>query len=169
MSSDFNNISSALDATDLQLLANLQADASISNIALADKLRISAATCLRRTKRLLQEGWIEKQVAILSSDKLGQLMGHSVTALIEVSLDQQGEELLQAFETRAIQETAVQQCWRVSPGPDFVLVVQAADMPHYLAITQRLLTQDANVRNVKAFFATKRAKFTSTWPVLHSS
>ena len=45
MSSDFNNISSALDATDLQLLANLQADASISNIALADKLRISAATC----------------------------------------------------------------------------------------------------------------------------
>ncbi len=78
MRSDFNNISSALDATDLQLLANLQADASISNIALADKLRISAATCLRRTKRLLQEGWIEKQVAILSSDKLGQLMGHSV-------------------------------------------------------------------------------------------
>jgi hypothetical protein len=50
-----------------------------------------------------------------------------------------------------------------------VLVVQAADMPDYLAITQRLLTQDANVRNVKAFFATKRAKFTSTWPVLRSS
>jgi hypothetical protein len=47
-----------------------------------------------------------------------------------------------------------------------VLVMQAADMPHYLAITQRLLTQDANVRNVKAFFATKRAKFTSTWPVM---
>ena len=87
MSSDFNNITSTLDATDLQLLATLQADASISNIALADKLRLSAATCLRRTKRLLQEGWIEKHVAILSSDKLGQLMGHSVTALIEVSLD----------------------------------------------------------------------------------
>ena len=80
MRSDFNNISSALDATDLQLLANLQADASISNIALADKLRISAATCLRRTKRLLQEGWIEKQVAILSSDKLGQLPFSNVGA-----------------------------------------------------------------------------------------
>ena len=65
-----------------------------------------------------------------------------------------------------LQDDAVQQCWRVSPGPDFVLVVQAADMPDYLTITQRLLTQDANVRNVKAFFATKRAKFTSTWPVL---
>ena len=159
MNSEFNNTSSTLDATDLKLLSALQADASISNIALANKLQISAPTCLRRTKRLVQEGWIEKQVAILSSDKLGQLMGHKVTALIEVSLDKQGEELLQAFENRAVQEAAVQQCWRVSPGPDFMLVVQVSDMPAYLAFTQRLLTQDANVRNVKAFFSVKRAKF----------
>ena len=160
-----NKQSGSLDAVDLQLLAILQADASISNIALADKLRISAPTCLRRTKRLQQEGWIEKQVAILSSDKLGLAMGHSVTALIEVSLDKQGEELLQAFETRAVQESAVQQCWRVSPGPDFMLVVQVPDMPSYLAFTQRLLTQDANVRNVKAFFSVKRAKFGTQIPL----
>jgi DNA-binding Lrp family transcriptional regulator len=162
---EINKLSSSLDAIDLQLLAILQADASISNIALADKLRISAPTCLRRTKRLQQEGWIEKQVAILSSDKMGLAMGHSVTALIEVSLDKQGEELLQVFETRAIQETAVQQCWRVSPGPDFMLVVQVPDMPSYLAFTQRLLTQDANVRNVKAFFSMKRAKFGTQIPL----
>ena len=162
---EINKQSGSLDAVDLQLLAILQADASISNIALADKMRISAPTCLRRTKRLQQEGWIEKQVAILSSDKLGLAMGHSVTALIEVSLDKQGEELLQAFETRAVQETAVQQCWRVSPGPDFMLVVQVPDMPSYLAFTQRLLTQDANVRNVKAFFSVKRAKFGTQIPL----
>ena len=148
-----------LDATDLKLLALLQADASLNNVALAEKLHISAPTCLRRTKRLQQEGWIEKQVAILSVDKLGRLMGHGLTALIEVSLDKQGEEWLQAFETRAVKEQAVQQCWRVSPGPDFMLVVQTTDMPAYLALTQRLLTQDANVRNVKAFFSVKRAKF----------
>jgi hypothetical protein len=46
-----------------------------------------------------------------------------------------------------------------------MLVMQARDMPHYLAISQVLFTQDANVRNVKAFFATKRAKFTTTWPL----
>ena len=95
-----NTSSGSLDGIDLHLLAILQANASISNIALADKLHISAPTCLRRTKRLQQEGWIEKQVAILSSDKMGRFMGHSVTAVIEVSLDKQGEELLQAFETR---------------------------------------------------------------------
>jgi DNA-binding Lrp family transcriptional regulator len=156
---------SALDAIDLQLLSALQTDASISNIALAEKLNISPPTCLRRTKRLQQEAWIEKQVAILSADKLGQHLGHSVTAIIEVSLDKQGEEWLTAFEKRAVQEVAVQQCWRVSPGPDFVLVTQLADMPAYLAFTQRLLTQDANVRNVKAFFSVKRAKFGTEIPL----
>lgn len=154
-----------LDAIDMKLLSALQADASISNIALAEKLKISPPTCLRRTKRLQEDGWIEKQVAILSANKFGQHLGHSVTAIIEVSLDKQGEEWLAAFEKRAVQESAVQQCWRVSPGPDFMLVVQMPDMPAYLAFTQRLLTQDANVRNVKAFFSLKRAKFGTEIPL----
>jgi DNA-binding Lrp family transcriptional regulator len=76
-----------------------------------------------------------------------------------VTLDRQGAEHLDDFEARAIADAAVQQCYRVSPGPDFVLVVRAADMPGYHALTQRLFTQNANVRNVKAFFSVKRAKF----------
>ena len=62
-------------------------------------------------------------------------------------------------------EAAVQQCYRVSPGPDFVLIVYARDMPDYLALAQRLFTQDANVRNVKAFFSIKRSKFGAYIPV----
>jgi DNA-binding Lrp family transcriptional regulator len=58
-----------------------------------------------------------------------------------------------------VADTAVQQCWRVSPGPDFVLVLWVADMAAYNAAVQRLFTQHANVRNVKTFFALKRAKF----------
>lgn len=146
---------SELDGIDLQLLDALQHDASLNNVALAERVHVSPPTCLRRVKRLVEGGWIERQVAILSRERLG----HRLQALVEVTLDRQGSEHLDAFEARAVAEDAVQQCWRVSPGPDFVLVVQAADMPGYLALTQRLFTQDANVRNVKAFFATKRAKF----------
>jgi DNA-binding Lrp family transcriptional regulator len=146
---------SELDQTDLLLLAALQEDASLSNVALAERVHVSPPTCLRRVKRLMEGGWIERQVAILSRDKLGA----GLQALVEVTLDRQGAEHLDAFEARAVADDAVQQCWRVSPGPDFVLVIQAHDMPAYLAVTQRLFTQDANVRNVKAFFATKRAKF----------
>ena len=154
-----------LDAIDLQLLNALQHNASISNVALAERVNVSPPTCLRRVKRLTDGGWIERQVAVLSTDKLAASLGHGLSALVEVSLDHQSSEHLDAFEVRAVTHDAVQQCWRVSPGPDFMLVVQARDMPHYLVISQVLFTQDANVRNVKAFFATKRAKFMTTWPL----
>jgi Lrp/AsnC family transcriptional regulator, leucine-responsive regulatory protein len=98
-------------------------------------------------------------VALLNPDKLAALMGHGLTALMEISLERQGAEQLDAFERRITPDAAVQQCYRVSPGPDFVLVVQVRDMPAYLALAQRLFTSDANVRNVKAFFSTRRAKF----------
>ena len=53
----------------------------------------------------------------------------------------------------------MQQCYRVAPGPDVVLVVWVRDMSHYNALVQRLFTEDANVRNVKSYFATRRSKF----------
>jgi DNA-binding Lrp family transcriptional regulator len=155
-----------LDAIDLQLLDSLQHDVSLSNVALAEKVNVSPPTCLRRVKRLIEGGWIERQIAVLNPDRLGAKLGHGLTALVEVSLDKQNSEHLDAFEARAVESDAVQQCWRVSPGPDFMLVIQAIDMPHYLSISQALFTHDANVRNIKAFFATRRAKFTTTWPVL---
>ncbi len=155
-----------LDAIDLHLLDSLQRDASLSNVALAEKVNVSPPTCLRRVKRLVEGGWVDRQVALLNPDRLKATLGHGLTALVEVSLDKQGSEHMDAFEARAVALDAVQQCWRVSPGPDFMLVVQARDMPHYLSLSQALFTQDANVRNVKAFFATKRAKFTTTWPLL---
>lgn len=143
-----------LDATDLRLLDALQIDASLSNQDLAERALTSPATALRRVRRLTESGVLERRIALLDPHAFGGL-----TALVEITLDRQGAEHLQAFETRAVTEAAVQQCWRVSPGPDFMLVVHCADMPAYLALVQRLFTQDANVRNVKSFFSVKRAKF----------
>jgi DNA-binding Lrp family transcriptional regulator len=148
-----------IDATDLKLLDSLQSDSSLSNQALAARVHVSPPTCLRRVKRLRDAGLIEREIALLSPDKLAALLGHGLTALVEITLDRQGAEFLQTFETRVVADDAVQQCYRVSPGPDFMLVVQVADMPQYLALAQRLFTGDANVRNVKAFFSVKRAKF----------
>ena len=154
-----------LDATDLLLLNLLQTDASLSNQALAEQVHVSPPTCLRRVKRLQDAGLIERQVAILQPDRLAALQGHGLACIVEVSLDRQGAEQLQAFETRAVADAEVQQCWRVSPGPDFVLVVHTQDMPGYHALAQRLFTVDANVRNVKAFFSVKRSKFGAALPL----
>ena len=148
-----------LDSTDIKLLELLQEDASISNLELAQRAHVSPPTCLRRVKRLRDSGVIEREVALLSPDHLAQAQGHGLQAVVEVSLDRQGQTEQEAFEQKVIADDAVQQCYRVSPGPDFVLVVHVADMPGYLALAQRLFTTDANVRNVKAFFSVKRAKF----------
>jgi DNA-binding Lrp family transcriptional regulator len=148
-----------IDAIDMALLDQLQADASLNNLELAQRVHVSPPTCLRRVKRLRDAGLIARQIAILDADKMAALTGHGLQAIVEITLDRQGDEQQQAFESRVIVDPAVQQCYRVSPGPDFVLVVHASDMPGYLALAQRIFTSDANVRNVKAFFSVRRAKF----------
>ena len=155
----------ALDTTDLQLLEQLQNDASLSNLALADRMHISPPTCLRRVKRLRDAGLIEREIAVLSVDKLSVVAGFGLCAIVEITLDRQDSNALQAFEKRVIKDEAVQQCYRVSPGPDFCLVVHVANMPDYLALAQRLFTSDANVRNVKTFFSIKRSKFGARVPL----
>jgi len=145
----------ALDGIDLKILDALQTDASLTNHDLAAQVHVSPATCLRRVKRLVDAGVIERRVAILSPERLG----HGLTAIVEVTLDRQSAEALAAFEARAVAEEAVRQCHRVSPGPDFILTIQLADMAAYHALVQRLFTADANVRNVKSFFSVHRAKF----------
>jgi len=154
-----------LDAIDLQLLARLQTDASMSNQALAELVHVSPPTCLRRVKRLREAGLIEREIAVLSVDTLAATFGHGLCAVVEITLDRQDQSALEAFEQKVAREDAVQQCYRVSPGPDFCLVVHARDMPDYLALTQRLFTSDANVRNVKTFFSIKRSKFGARLPL----
>jgi DNA-binding Lrp family transcriptional regulator len=154
-----------LDDVDLALLDQLQTDASISNQDLAHRVHVSPPTCLRRVKRLHEAGLIERQVALLSADKLAPVLGHGLQAVVEVTLDRQGQEEQQAFERRVVRDPSVLQCYRVSPGPDFILIVHAIDMPDYLALAQRLFTSDANVRNVKAFFSLHRAKFEPAIPL----
>ncbi|MFD0669160.1 Lrp/AsnC family transcriptional regulator [Ramlibacter sp. MAHUQ-53] len=154
-----------LDTIDRHLLDLLQQDASLSNLELARRVHVSPPTCLRRVKRLHEAGLIERQVAVLHADRLGEVLGHGLEAIVEVTLERQGAEHLAAFEARVVADDAVQQCYRVSPGPDFILHVRAADMPGYLALQQRLFTADANVRNVKAFFSVRRAKFAPRIPL----
>ena len=155
----------SIDTVDLRILDALQHDASISNQALARQVKTSAPTCLRRVKRLRDAGLIERQIAVLHVERLAPLLGHGLTAIVEITLERQDALALESFERRVAADAAVQQCYRVSPGPDFVLVVHTRQMPDYLALAQRLFTADANVRNVKAYFSVKRSKFGAELPL----
>lgn len=148
-------MSANFDEIDRRILNALQSDASLNNNELAQLVHVSAPTCLRRVKHLIESGVIERQVAIVSPGKVGARL----TAIVEITLDVQAAERMSEFEALVAKEAAVLQCYRVSPGPDFVLMVQVADMPAYHALAHRLFATQANVRNVKAYFSTFRSKF----------
>ena len=151
----YTEIYSIMDELDRRILNALQRDASRTNAELAELVHVSAPTCLRRVRQLTESGVIERQVAIVSPEKVGARL----TAIVEITLDVQAAERMGEFEQHVGADDAVLQCYRVAPGPDFVLVVQVADMPAYHALAHRLFTAHANVRNVKAYFATSRSKF----------
>jgi Lrp/AsnC family transcriptional regulator, leucine-responsive regulatory protein len=144
-----------LDEVDRRILNQLQIDASHTNAELAELVHVSPPTCLRRVKHLTENGVIARQVAIVTPEKVGVRL----TAIVEITLDVQAAERMQEFERHVANEQAVLQCYRVSPGPDFVLILQVADMPAYHALAHRLFAAHVNVRNVKAYFSTFRSKF----------
>lgn len=144
-----------LDELDRRILNALQDDAAQTNQQLAERVHASPPTCLRRVKRLVDAGVIVRQVALLAADKIGP----ALTAIVEITLDQQGDERQVEFEAVVAAEAAVLQCYRVSPGPDFVLMVQVADMPAYHALAHRLFATHKNVRNVRSYFSIHRSKF----------
>lgn len=144
-----------LDDLDRRILEQMQLDSSLTNQDLALRVHASAPTCLRRVRRLIDEGVIEKQVAILDPERLG----HSLTAISEITLDIQTVEYMDQFEAIVAKETAILQCYRVSPGPDFLIIAHVPDMPAYHAMAHRVFTSHANVRNVRTFFSIYRSKF----------
>ena len=144
-----------LDDIDRRILNALQLDASQTNGELALAVHVSAPTCLRRVKQLTASGVIERQVAIVAPEKVGARL----SAIVEITLDVQAAERMSEFEQHVAAEAAVLQCYRVTPGPDFVLIVQVVDMPAYHALAHRLFATQTNVRNVKAYFSTFRSKF----------
>ncbi|MBC7453608.1 MAG: Lrp/AsnC family transcriptional regulator [Massilia sp.] len=145
----------SLDDVDRRILNALQLDASQTNAELAELVHVSAPTCLRRVKHLTESGVIARRVAIVAPDKIGARL----SAIVEISLDIQAAERMAQFEALVAAEAAVLQCYRVAPGPDFVLIIQLADMPAYHALAHRLFAAHANVRNVKTYFSTFRSKF----------
>jgi Lrp/AsnC family leucine-responsive transcriptional regulator len=151
----------SLDDADRRLLDLLQQDCALSNQELAQRAHLTPPTCLRRVRRLVEAGVIERRIAVLDPQRVGA----GLTVIVEITLAEQTAERLAAFEALVADVPEVQQCWQVSPGPDFVLVLLVPDMPAYHALVHRLFTAANHVRNVRAFFSVHRSKFAPRVPL----
>ena len=142
-----------LDAIDLAILAELQADGRMTNVELARRVGISAPPCLRRVRALEEAGVISGYRALIDT----RAVGLSVVFFVFVQLDQQTEAELSAFGTRVSGWKPVRECWTLSGETDFILKCVAPDLDAFQKFVADL-TATHNVRNVRSSLALKPVK-----------
>ena len=151
----------ALDAIDLRILAALQDDNQVTNLALAERVGLSPPACLKRVRRLREEKVVIKDVALVDPDKVGQ----TIVAFVGVELDRQREDVLAAFERKMVAEPEVQQCYFVSGEIDYLLIVTCRDMEAYNAFARRVLANEHNIKRFRTSFNLSRVKYETKLPI----
>ena len=134
-----------LDNIDLQILNVLQRNGEISNVQLAQKVKISPPSCLRRVKSL------EKRNIILGYNALvnPKILGYNVTVFAYVGLESQAENDLQTFENYISNFPEVRECHMLVGEVDFLLKIVAKDWDDFQSFLTKNLTQAPKVSNVK--------------------
>ena len=142
-----------LDAIDLAILCELQADGRMTNVELARRVGISAPPCLRRVRALEEAGVIAGYRALIDT----RAVGLSVVFFVFVQLDQQTETEISAFAARMADCRPVRECWTLSGDIDFILKCVTPDLKSFQDFVGEL-TALPNVRNVRTALALGRVK-----------
>jgi DNA-binding Lrp family transcriptional regulator len=150
----------SLDNVDRQILAELQADGRMTNVELARRVGLSAPPCLRRVRRLEEEGVIRGYHAELDPVALG----YEVTFFALVGLDSQKDAVLRSFEQLVCDWPEVRECHMIRGGGDFLLRLVARDTSHENALTSRL-TAVAEVARVQTLQTIRTSKDEGGVPV----
>lgn len=138
-----------LDATDRRLLTVLQRDGRITNAELAERVNLSASACHRRTQRLEEAGYIAAFVALLDPKKLGR----NTTVFVEITLEGQAEELLDAFERAVARIPDILECHLMAGSADYLLKMMVEDTEDYARIHRQFLSRLPGVRQMQSSFA----------------
>lgn len=142
-----------LDRTDRRILEILQHDAGLSNQALAERVGLSPAPCLRRVRALEESGILLQRVARLDPKKLGL----SLTALIHIGMDRHTPERFETFETTIAGYPEIQTCFLITgQAADYLLQVVVPDMDAYQEFLLKRITRLEGVVSVHSSFVLRR-------------
>ena len=134
-----------LDAIDLKILSELQADGRIQNNALADRVGISPPPCLRRVRRLIEHKFIKSIRAIVDA----KMLGYDVVSFVSVQLDAQSDSALKSFEDVVKSSPDIQQCWLLSGDNDYILRCVSKNISEMQSLILSFSVMPG-VRNVKS-------------------
>lgn len=153
-----------LDKMDKRILDEMQKNARISNLELADKIGLSPSPCSRRVKQLEDEGLIDRHVTLLNQSKL-QL---KLIALIQVSMDLHTPERFETFEAEVRNYPEVLECYLITgQAADYLLKVIVPDMECYQEFLLGKLTRINGVSGVQSSFVLRKAVDTTVLPLGH--
>jgi Lrp/AsnC family transcriptional regulator, leucine-responsive regulatory protein len=138
-----------LDATNRAILNVLQEDGRISNAALAARVNLSPSACLRRVRRLEESGVIARYVALLDP----VVLGRATDVFVEISLESQAEEVLDAFEAVVADAPEVMSCHLMAGTSDYLVHVVVADVGDYERLHRTHLAKLPGVTTIHSSFA----------------
>ncbi len=143
-----------LDDVDRALLRLLQEDNQQTVRALADHVKVSAPTCLRRIRALRRAGVIRHNAALLDPAKLGLALHCQVL----VALNVHSAAAVQTFGLRILPLAEVVACSEISGASDFLLHVIVQDMEAFADFALVHLASDSNVKSYQTLFVIRRHK-----------
>ena len=150
-----------LDQQDIAILKLLQADASLSSAAIAERLNMSQSPCWRRINRLQQEGLIRQQVALLNRRGLGM----DVVVFATINLTSTGRQNLLAFEQDIVQHPEVMECYTMTGIWDYLLKIVTRDIRHYEEFVRNTLTASPSIRELHSHMAVTEIKNSTELPL----
>lgn len=143
-----------LDDYDHRLLAEIQRDATLPQSELGERVNLSAAAVNRRLKRYRDEGIVRRQVALVEPERLG----HPLTLVVQVEVESERIDLLDAMKRSFARCPQVQQCYYTAGEWDFVLILAVRTMEQYTELTRSLFFESNNVRRFKTLVSMSNVK-----------
>ncbi len=150
-----------LDAIDIKILKVLQQNSKLTTKELAEAVHLSASPTFERQKRLEREGYIQKYVAVVDPD----MVGNGMIVLCNIRLKQHGKEYAQEFVDAMKGMEEVTECYNTSGDFDFIIKVYVRDMHHYQDFVLNRLGEMQSIGSVHSVFVIGTVKDTHSVPV----
>jgi len=135
----------------------------LSNVELAERIGLSPSPCLRRVKRLEQEGYIDSYRAMLRRNQVGL----GFTVFVGVKIDGHANDRAGGFEDAVVVMPEVIACHMVSGDVDYLLEVIVPDLEHYQKFLIGKLLALSIVREVRSSIALQTLKAAAPLPLDH--
>ena len=152
---------SKLDKIDRIILHEVQRDAKLTNHQLAQRIPLSESACLRRVRALEEAGFIRGYVGLIDQTQAG----YPDNVFVQVTLNSQQRDDLEAFETAVRQIPEIMECYLMSGAADYLIRVVAADARDYERIHSQYLTRLPGVDRVHSNFALRTVLKNTALPV----